>query len=284
MSTDNNLMADLLCIADSQWVLGHWYTKNLLNSRNLQDATALAAMSQDVWGHTRALFRWLEEENDLPDFQIEFGRDATQVHNMEVLDKAPQSYGDFILSIFLAEYSVWRLMATLKDGNDPAVASMMTAFGKECYFHRLNIDGWFALLSDAEKQEIIEALPQRLGQAIAWFGTKSASDADPLRISGQRSQAVWDAREQFIAEISKKLANVLDLSEDKIEAMADPVNAAERNNARRRVVESAMPANLWEYVLPSSEDAVKTRRPLSIGIDETIDLFDKPETRSFDYN
>ncbi len=284
MKTDKKLMAELLCIADSQWVLGHWYTKNLLNSRNLQDATSYAAMSQDVWGHTRALFRWLEEENDLPDFYIEFERKDVEVHNMDLLDKAPQSYGDFMLSVYLAETSVWRLMASMKESKEPAIASMMTAFGKESYFHRLNIDGWFALLADEEKQEMIAALPERLGQAIAWFGSESASKDDELLANGLRNQSSWDARNQFVAEVSEKLAKVLDLTEDKVVAMADQINPSERNNKRRRVEDSAMPATLWEFVLSTDEDAVKTRRPLSVGITETIDLWDKPETRSFDYN
>ena len=284
MKIDNNLMAELLCIADTEWVLGHWYTRSLMNSRNLQDATALGAMSQDTWGHTRAIFRYLEEENNLPDFQIEFGRKAVDVHNMDMLDNPPQSYGDYILTTYLAELAVWRLMATFKDGNHADIASMMTAFGKECYFHRLNSDGWFTLFTEEEKNEAINALPARLGAAIAWFGTDKASSECPLLESGVRSQSVSDAREMFIKEATAKLAKVLDITEQKVEALVDSVNPSERNNRRRRVEGSEMPAALWEYVVPTNEGAILARRPLSISVQDEIDLWDKPETIAFDYD
>ena len=43
---------ELLCIADSNWVLGHWYIKVMLNGRSLPDCTAFAGMGQDSLGHT----------------------------------------------------------------------------------------------------------------------------------------------------------------------------------------------------------------------------------------
>ena len=61
-NTRKTLVSELLCLADSKWALGHWYIKVMLNSRTLTDATAFAGMSQDELGHTRALFRWMEDE------------------------------------------------------------------------------------------------------------------------------------------------------------------------------------------------------------------------------
>ena len=35
--TDKALMQELLCIADTDWGLGHWYIKVMLNGRSLPD-------------------------------------------------------------------------------------------------------------------------------------------------------------------------------------------------------------------------------------------------------
>ena len=66
-------IGEMLCIADTDWVLGHWYIKVMLNGRSLTDCSAFAGMAQDTLGHTRAMFRYLEDELDLPEHQLECG-------------------------------------------------------------------------------------------------------------------------------------------------------------------------------------------------------------------
>ena len=78
------LINELLCLADSKWKLGHWYIKVMMNSRTLTDATSFAGMSQDELGHTRALFRMMEEVLGLPEHQLEFGRSANRIHDMHL--------------------------------------------------------------------------------------------------------------------------------------------------------------------------------------------------------
>ena len=279
----NQLLTELLTIADTEWVLGHWYIKNLLNSRNLQDATAYAAMAQDTLGHTRAMFEYLEDRFEMTESQLEFGRNSTEVANIDLLDNPPETYGEFVLTAYLVELAVWRMMASLQ-GNDNEVSSMMSAFGKESYFHRLNMDGWFAILTDNEKEQVKAAIPNCLGHALAWFGSEKASEEDALLKSGVRSQPVYEARTQFLTEAKQKLAEVTSLTADKIEAMIDHVSTGPRNNPRRRTKGTKMPATLWEYIVPTSDAAKIARRPLSVSTQDTIDLFDKPETVDFDYN
>ena len=71
-----SVKANLLCIADSNWVLGHWYTNCMLNGRELTDFTSMAGIAEDKLGHVRALFRFMEEYFGLPEYQLEFGRDV----------------------------------------------------------------------------------------------------------------------------------------------------------------------------------------------------------------
>ena len=141
-ATDKALMQELLCIADTDWVLGHWYIKVMLNGRSLPDCTAFAGMGQDSLGHTRAIFRLLEDRLNLPEHQLEFGRQPEALHDLEALSRPPQNWGDFLMTAFLTECAVWRLFSTFLNGADKELAGMVKHFGKELYFHRLGLEGW----------------------------------------------------------------------------------------------------------------------------------------------
>ena len=143
--TDKALMQELLCIADTDWVLGHWYIKVMLNGRSLPDCTAFAGMGQDSLGHTRAIFRLLEDRLGLPEHQLEFGRQPSELHDLEALSLPPQNWGDFLVTAFLAECAVWRLLSTFLEGSDKALSGMVKHFGKELYFHRLGLEGWMTM-------------------------------------------------------------------------------------------------------------------------------------------
>ena len=156
------LIGELLCLADSNWVLGHWYCNCMLNGRELTDFTSMAGIAEDKLGHTRALFRYMEEQFELPDYQLEFGRAVDKVHSMELLDSPPQNWADFVLTLYLADVAIWKLSSTLREGNVPAVANLLTKFGEEAYFHQLCIDGWLKALDSDEKADLVEALPKRL--------------------------------------------------------------------------------------------------------------------------
>ncbi len=150
----NALRAELLCIADSNWVLGHWYSDCMLNGRELTDFTSMAGIAEDKLGHTRALFRFLEDYEELPEYQLEFGRDASQIHSMALLDTPPQNWGDFILTLFLADAAIWRLTNSLRDGSFAPAANLLTKFGEESYFHQLCIDGWLKALDESELADV----------------------------------------------------------------------------------------------------------------------------------
>ena len=180
------LQAELLCIADSNWILGHWYINCMLNGRELTDFTSMAGIAEEKLGHTRALFRFLEEIYGCPEFQLEFGRDAGQIHSPEFLDMPPENWADFITTLFLADLALWRFAATFMEGSFAPVANLVRRFGEECYFHQLCIDGWIKNFSPAEQSEAGLALMKRLPQALAWFGTDRQSSADILLEEGLR--------------------------------------------------------------------------------------------------
>ena len=262
------LLSELLCLADSKWTLGHWYIKVMLNCRTLTDATAFAGMAQDELGHTRVLFKHLEENYQLPEHQLEFGRSPPEVHNMELLDKPPANRGDFMLAAHLAEAALWHFLATFKQGSNAELSGMVRHFGKESQFHRLNLLGWIKSLQPPEEAQMIGSLSERLPLAVRWF---HEADKDVLFEAGVRTSSIADARRAFIEGPVKELLTLLGQPPyEDCEPPRLPWDAR-----RRRPQGSAMPEGLWEFMLPTGEAAKLARRPLAVSIKDNIDLFAK---------
>ena len=265
------LINELLCLADSKWKLGHWYIKVMMNSRTLTDATSFAGMSQDELGHTRALFRMMEEVLGLPEHQLEFGRSAEHIHDMHMLDEPPNNRGDFYLCALLAESALWRFLVTFKDGGLSELANLVNHFGKETYFHRLNIDGWFKTLSADEQGEILDCLDKRLAQILMWFGHPDRED--PLVEAGIRTTTMRDARSLFIEETLNTLTGAVGIDHERAAEWLRPPVLDEWDERRRRPQGTRMPAELWEFMVPTSDVAKLARRPLAVSIEDNIDLF-----------
>jgi ring-1,2-phenylacetyl-CoA epoxidase subunit PaaC len=270
--------AEMLCIADTDWVLGHWYIKVMLNGRSLTDCTAFAGMAQDTLGHTRAMFRFLEEELDLPEHQLEFGRDREQLHDMQMLSSPPENWGDFLVSTFLAEIAVWRMLNTFKDSSTvPEIKGMVKHFGKELYFHRIGLEGWLKAAQESDRVDMREAMVRRAPQVLAWFDNKDRSGTDLLLQEGVRSSSVWDARLGFIEDSLGKLTAALGMSDEELTTIMEQGVDGDWDSTRRRASGSILPDTLWEFMIPTDPDTIALRRPLAVSIDDNLDLFDRPE-------
>ncbi|MEP1473032.1 MAG: Phenylacetic acid catabolic protein [Halieaceae bacterium] len=272
------LTAEMLCIADSDWVLGHWYIKVMLNGRSLTDCSAFAGMAQDTLGHTRAMFRYLEEELDLPEHQLEFGRSREQLHDMQMLSSPPENWGDFLVSTFLAEVALWRMLNTFKDSSAvPSIKGMVKHFGKELYFHRIGLEGWLKAADESDHNDIKEAVIRRVPQVLAWFDSKERSGTDLLLQEGVRSSSVWDARLGFVEESLGKLANAVGMTDEELTSIMEQGLEGDWDSIRRRTSGSILPDTLWEFMIPTDADTVSLRRPLAVSIDDNLDLFDRAE-------
>ena len=143
----------------------------------------------------------------------------------------------------------------------------------------MNMDGWIKIFSDEEREQVRAVLPQRLGRALAWFGTEATSANDPLLAAGVRSRPVWSAREQFVEAVSKSL----NLSAQDIVLAEAEVAAAACDNGRRRPEGSNIPEQLWEALVPTSEEAKLARRPLAVSVTDELDLYDRPNSKNWDF-
>ncbi len=271
-TVSNAVKSELLCIADTNWVLGHWYCNCMLNGRELTDFTSMAGIAEDKLGHVRALFRFMEDYFELPEYQLEFGRSVEQIHSMELLDSPPQNWADFILTLHLADAAVWRLENTLREGGFAPVANLMTKFGEEAYFHQMCIDGWLKALDDDERADLLIALPERFNWALSWFG---GNESDELMKHGIRTQEVADAKRLFIENALTTLASVVEIPDETLTALTETEMAENWDARRRRTAGSVMPPRLWESIVPTSDEAQLARRPLAVSVDDNIDLFVK---------
>ena len=266
------LKSELLCIADSNWVLGHWYVNCMLNGRELTDFTSMAGIAEEKLGHARALFRFMEEHYGLAEHQLEFARSADGVHSMALLDAPPRNWADFILTLHLADKALWRFSATLRTGSFAPAANLVTRFGEEAYFHQLCIDGWLKALDDGERRDLAAALPARLPPVLQWF---DGPDPDPLLDAGIRTEPLAQAQEQFDADVRQLIESVHELADETLGEAANPAEPVPWDVVRRRPRGSALPPRLWESMVPTSEEAKLARRPLAVSVDDNIDLFGK---------
>ncbi|MDC0651405.1 phenylacetate-CoA oxygenase subunit PaaI [Hellea sp.] len=268
MKTDNisqALLGELLCISDSKWVLGHWYVKVIPNGRSVPDFSSMAGMAQDELGQTRAMLDYLEQSFNLPENQLEFGRSIEDIHSMELLDASPRNWGDFVVTAFLAEQALWSVLEGFVGSSNVGLSNMCKKFSEEGYFHRLYVDGWMEALTDEEKQDAIKAMPKRLSHARQWFNFGS----DLLNEKDIRPWSASECREHFELGLGN-LAKALSLGLPKANEFS-----GSWDGRRRRPEGSAMPAGLWEYVLPTTEAAQMARRPLAESVKDNIDLFVK---------
>jgi 1,2-phenylacetyl-CoA epoxidase catalytic subunit len=262
------LRDELVTIADCKWVLGHWYIKVMRNGRGLQDFTSMAAMAQDVLGHTRALFKFLEDVLDEPEGALEFGRGKDELHAMSLLDAAPESWGEYVGTVFMAEAAIAELVGTLKGGAFEIAQPMLEQIATESDFHLLCSSGWLKSFSDADRAGLAAALPGRMAQAVAWFGNEAADDI--LLESGIRMKSVAEARKAFVERALPKLAADAGLAASLVADAGAARPGPSWDPVRRRERDRVFSPDLWEFMVPTNEDAVLARRPLAISVGDNV--------------
>lgn len=200
-TTDQILFDEILCIADSKFILGNWYFIALMNGRSVADWTALSAMLQNHYGHARALYRYLTRFGFTRE-EAEWLRPAHSIRSARVLDKAPISWADFVVTSDLAERAFSNQLSSLASNAsvDPQLSRLAYKIIKETNFHQLYFDGWTRLLVDGRAEETQRALGQRLPTLLEWWGVDDES-ADPFYSAGLRSDSNLAISRQFLDQV-----------------------------------------------------------------------------------
>lgn len=261
---------EILCAADSKWVLGHWYIKVMRNGRGLQDYNALSGMAQDVLGHTRSIFTLLEDRLDQAEGHLEFERSSTEIASVQVLDAAPVSWTDFVVTVYLAETAIWQFLATFRNSSFKPIGNLVDHIGQESNFHQMYGKGWVKSLNDKDRTTLGACVKNRLPEILRWFGSTSASSEDALLKEGLRTKSVKDALDHFVAVNLSLFVEQGVISNADVSTMLSSLDWNNWDTRRRRDAGTRMPTELWEFVLPTNEAAVVTRRALRVSQTDNV--------------
>jgi 1,2-phenylacetyl-CoA epoxidase catalytic subunit len=247
-------IADTLCVADSKWVLGHWYIKVMMNGRSGSDFCTLAGLAQEELGHVRALFHHLEQSQagEIRPDALERDRLPDQCFSMELLDRPPRNWADLVVSMLLAETAIDTNISHLPAGRAPA--GLWEKVRQEDYFHFLAAQGWLGSLGHGEREQARESFSRRFPLAVSWFG------GDP----GGWARA---ARAEFVARCRDALtaAEVIPgelfasaLARTGVDAGWDP--------RMRRHPGPGLPPRLWQSMVPTGPAVEVARRPREVNL------------------
>ncbi len=241
--------SEILCIADTKWVLGHWHMAVMPNGKTFDDFTAIAALMQEELGHTRALFGLLgDQENGA---SLEHDRSPEHVHSMITLNDPPRSWADYVGTTMLVDYATWEMLAAFAP-NSLVPPSLIEKIGQEERFHQLAGIGWLKSLSDDDRATLQKQLPARFAEVLRWFGP---SGDDPLVAAGVRAVALDEVRRRFLATVAQSLGSFVRLEPGSVAQVWD-----DWDPERRRPEGSGIPAQLWEMMIPTNAEARMTRR------------------------
>lgn len=172
-------MRDLILnLADSKRLLGTRYAEWILGAPELEAGIACASMAQDEWGHGRLLYALLKDFGDDPE-KIEHGREADEYRNMEVLDRAPDSWPDLIVLNALVDTALTVQLEALRDTDHAPLRQRVGKLLDEEVFHAQHGNAWLRRLSSGApelRDEVVASARAALPAIMRWFGEDPAGD------------------------------------------------------------------------------------------------------------
>jgi len=249
-AADELLFDDLLCVADTKWVLAHWFIKVLPNARRLDDFTALSALVQEELGHVRAMFEVAEKLARLPERTLEHDRGPEQLHSMVLLDRPPLGWAQFVLSAYVADEAALALLESLGSPGS-GLEGLAKRVGNEEGMHRLYWQGSLESLTPSERAEAQALAEVVLPEARRWL----AFGADRRRAGG-----LDDGSGSFAARVAGVFV-AASLSVPRESFVAPGAGGEDWDPRRRRPRRASFPRALFELMVPSNEMALLARRP-----------------------
>lgn len=204
-SAPQELIDELICIADFKLVLGGWYMVVIPNGRSVGDWCALCGMLQDHYGHARAVYRFLATLG-VAQAELDTNRDAVAIRGPAVLDASPSSWTDFIATAFLAEQMLDRQLRALAapESPEPRLALLAKKICRESRFHQAYVSGWLRSLLASDPGATADVLASRFERALDWWPADAASDA--VNDAGFRSADIG-VRDDFVAAVNDSVDN-----------------------------------------------------------------------------
>lgn len=238
---DNSpLFDELLCVADSKFILGSWYFVALPNGRSVSDWTALCAMLQTHYGHARALYRYFSRFGFSRE-EAEWRREPNSIRSLKLLDRPPESWEDFVLATYLVEQAVKvRLDAIAAADCEHTLSRLIAKISKETRFHLAYAEGWLKALSSSPTPALEESIVRRYPEILDWWGAPGGTD--PLFEAGRRSLSDEELLRQYRDELAKTFFEL------KLRLPNEPVRSADWRLDIRRSGPAGIPDKLFELI------------------------------------
>ena len=196
-ATELTLYDELLCVADTKLVLAGWYMVVLPNGRGIPDWNALCGMLQDHYGHARALYQYLGRYG-LTREEAEWARGPGEIRSARLLDRPPQSWTDFVVTMLCAEHLLSTLLGGYRDNEqDRALAGLARKMEREARFHLSYATGWLRALA-SDDSWLTTPFRDRLVLALDWWGP---DEPDCLFEAGLRTAPEPTLRDTFVGAL-----------------------------------------------------------------------------------
>lgn len=158
----------LLALVDTKLMLGYRYQERAGCSPSIADANALAGMAAGEFGQGYHLMDALEDLG-MSVAALERRRSPGEYSSIDVLDRRPQDWGEFLAACGLADTATVVRLGTLATGAPGSVADLARKATQEEEFHRLYLTG--ACESYSARERLRGSLQRLLPQALRWFGS-----------------------------------------------------------------------------------------------------------------
>ena len=201
----------ILVLADSKRLLGMRYADWILGAPELEAGIACASMAQDEWGHARLLYSLLKEFGDDVD-AIEHGREPAEYRNMQVLDRAPQSWPELVALNALADAALSLQLEALTTSTYVPLRQRVQKILEEEQFHRAHGRAWMTRLARAggeARSMLCDAARNYVPALLAWFGPDSHASRS-FREGSIVDAAGSELRAAYIQRIAPLLAELQD--------------------------------------------------------------------------
>ena len=173
----------ILVLADSKRLLGMRYAGWLLGAPELEAGIACASMAQDEWGHGRLLYSLLRDFGEDVD-RTEHGRDPSEYANMQVLDRAPESWAELVALNTLVDCALTIQFEAFRESSYTPLRQRVDKLLDEERFHFAHGAAWLRRLAqggDATRDSMKAAVEQVAPTVFQWFGPDSDAAGDLVR-------------------------------------------------------------------------------------------------------
>lgn len=205
---------ELLRLADSKLLLGYRYSQWMFSAPSLEACNAASSISQDEFGHARALYTaHLSMTDDVEEDELMHEREPEEYWNAPALDQTSETWTELVVDAFLIDSAIGELVSALEYD---AIGRMQDKIEQEESFHDRYGHVWLTRLAGDDPEATQAAVDETFESVYAWFGPEndvrqlqadSPRTDEPLVEADLRPPAS-EVREQWLESVESVIEDV----------------------------------------------------------------------------